>query len=963
VIVGTNRDPATARAALSPRVARWLRDRKLRFLAVDARKIATETASQPNTIDQLAVWALLGAWLGTGSRSGLDPTRFSERLATRLGSLLGEKHTLVGEIAAAVARGVKEQVEVPARSGDGEPGSEQVDAPWTVQEATRGDGTVLDPARFWRSVGYLYDTGQSQNALTDPYLATGVVPARSSAFRDLSSYRIRVPSWLAENCTGCGLCWAHCPESALPPTIQSVAALVRAAMAACESKGRAMVQMGRIADHLATQANRVMAKGGPQPYVTAAALLEAAFAELVERMNLEGGALDALTHEFKNVLDEMGGLPVCRTEVFYDRPNQTDKGSGTLLSIAFNPLSCTACGICVEVCPEGALEWVEQTPSKVAEMRRTWEFQMSLPDAPHELVSRHVTDELDTHVHRLLDKQVYHSMVGGDGSLPGNGAKTAVHLVTAAVESVMRPRFRAHIDKLTALIKRIEEKIQGEFAGTLEINDFEAFGRRLDGLKRSRLTARDLSDLIGEEGKAHAIDGERLSRLNDLLRKIRDLRDRYAEGASGAGRARMILAIDAGSSFGLWTYPYNPHPHPWVRQLSGDGPALGEGAFIGVTRRLAEEFKMCRLAELELGDAHTAGDHDGQLEPFDWTRFSDEEWDLVPPVVVLGSPLATRLEGIARLLAGRYPIKVVMIDTDGPMIEGRHAAGASAPDVTRFALAQRHAFVLQSTIGHPGHLIRGVIHGIDRRGSALFHIYAPDPNVGGIAPEKVAEQARMGCDSRAWPLFEFDPDKPALVLDGNPDAEMPWTSTALPVREPTGAESTLTVPLTLADWAVHETRFHAYFRLVSKGHLNDRMKPLSEYVGLDPADREGFEPFVNVTDKAGVRLLAIVAPEMVASTEKAARFWSDLQRMATGAAGAHDTRAAAAVAVPVAHGPTAVESGPHGTASTGIDPTLYHRVADRLLRLSGYGDDPDFFRKSLREFVTRQAATEHDDEE
>jgi len=957
VIVETNRKTDTAWDALSPRLVRWFSDKKLRLLALDARSIASETAAQPNTIDQLAIWALLGAWFDTSSNlKDTDLARFVDKLSTRLATRFGEDHKIIDEITKATRRGAAEVVEVSQVSWDVEQPSGQVDAPWTVKEVTKGDGTVFDPARFWHSVGYLYDTGQAHNALTDPYLATGIMPARSSAFRNMASYRLRVPSWLAENCTGCGLCWTHCPESALPATIQSASALIRTAMAACEAKGQPMVQMGRIADHLAKQTNRMIAKGGPSPTVSASALLETAFAELVVLMKLEGNALDAVTKEFHDVQEAIGEFLVSRNEKFFDEPDKAEKGTGTLLSIALNPLSCTACGLCVEVCADDALEWVEQTPEKVAEMGRAWEFQASLPAVPEEVLARHITEEPETRVNTLLDKHVYRSLVGGDGSLPGNGARTAVHLLTAAVESVMRPRFKAHIDKLTGLIESLEKKIQGEVSGTVEINDFDQFGRQLDKLNRPNVTASNLTDLLSD-GKT-ALDGKQLGRLNNLLRKVKDQRDRYVGGGSGAGRARMVLTIDTGAaSFWHGTYPYNPHPHPWICQLDGDGPALGEGVFVGLTQRLAEEFKTCRLATLELDDAYDPAKHDAMFERFDRDQFTEEEWDLVPPVIVVGSQSTTGLRDVSRLLEKGYLIKVAVINTDGPAIVGAAEAKKAETSITRMALAQGDAFVLQSTIGHPGHLLRGVARGIGRRGPALFHIYAPDPNLSGIAPDKVAEQAQLGFESRAWPLVEFDGAE--LTLDGNPEPERAWTTTELSIREPSGEESTLTEVLTLADWAVHETRFQKYFRLVSKGHLNEQMKPLAEYLELDAGDRQGIEPFVNVADESGRRLLAIVTPEMVASAEKAASFWRKLQGMTTGGvaqAGAQTVDNAPAQM------PAAVPEAP-ATHTTEVDPALYERVTDRLLQLSGYGEDPEFFKRSLRQFVTRNPVPESEDQE
>lgn len=949
VVVETNRAPAEVWAALPPRVTRWFREKNLRLLVIDARRIATEIASHSGTIDQLAVWALLGAWIERCPHaSSLELGLFSDGLEVRIANMIGAEHPLVNDIPRAVQRGAAEAVEVAQTSGEEKTVGEQVDAPWTVRRVAKGDDTVFDPARFWRSVGYLYDTGQPQNTLADPHLAAGIVPGGSSAFRDLTSYRIRMPQWLAENCTGCGSCWAQCPESSLPPTIQSLSALVRAGMAAAEKNGQPMVQMNRIADHLAKQASRIVEKGGPQPYTTAKAVFDVAFGELVERMNLDDKALAAVTTEYEAVLQVMGDLPVCRTEIFFDEPNKAEKGSGTLLSIALNPMSCTACGICIEACDDDALEWVEQTADAVTSLKRTSEFHRSLPEVTEAMMDRYLTDDPGSQVNRLLDKHAYHAMVGGDGGMPGSGAKTAVHLITGAVESVMRPRFDAHVARLTTLVDRLERKIQGEFTGAVEINDFDAFARRLDGLKRSDIASGDLMEIVGPN-RPKTIDGERLRYLTELLQQMKALKDRYTGETTGVPRARMILAIDAGSESALHvTYPYNPYPHPWISHVSGDATALGEGVFIGLVRRLAGEFRTCRIVELELDDAYESKTHDPFFARFDWTQFTDEEWQIVPPVIVVGGPRTMTPGSVAGLLGGRLPVKCVVIDTEGATVDGRPARAGLA----RLALAQRQGYVLQSSTGNPGHLIAGVIDGIERHGPALFRVYAPDPELSGIAPEDVVKQARRGYESRAWPLFTFDPERAALSLDGNPDAGAEWKREAMTVREPSGQESKIHVSLTPADWAVHEGRFQNYFQLLSTGRRNDAMKPLADYLRLDAAAREGIEPYVEVTDARNRRMIAVVRPAMVARAGEAARLWRDLQALA------------GTVAAPVAKVTTSKrEPAPADVPVTappgiGVDTDVYEHVAGRLLQLCGYSGDPEFFEQSLREFVKGRDTSE-----
>jgi pyruvate-ferredoxin/flavodoxin oxidoreductase len=396
----------------------------------------------------------------------------------------------------------------------------------------------------------------------------------------MAPYRLGVPRWLPESCTGCGLCWAHCPDTALPATIQSLSAIIKHAVSRCEKDGTAMVQMQRVTDHLAKQAYRVAGKDDLCLHRAMSDLLREAFKQLAEKMKLSEEKLQPIQSEFDLLIARVKDYPIARTRRFFDDPHINEKGSGQLLTIALNPLSCKGCRLCLEVCPENAFDWVEQTPELLQTARRNWEWQMGLPPVPNDTIESHILpDDPDTEVHRLLDKYAYHSLVGGDAAPPGQSVKTAVHLVTAAIESVMRPRVDAHAERLSNLIQRMEDKIQGKVAQTVEINDFENFGRQLDRLSREPITPEKLAKLIGEKGERRDVDPTQLKRMNDLLTALKDQFDRYTKDRGGTGRARMVMTIDpGGAAFWSGTYPDNPHNQPWVCHLPGDAPALAENA-------------------------------------------------------------------------------------------------------------------------------------------------------------------------------------------------------------------------------------------------------------------------------------------------------------------------------------------------------------------------------------------------
>ncbi len=957
VIVACNDTAEALWAGLSRRADQWLRDHEVQLFALDARTIASEAASNPSFVNQLSIWALLGAYLKASGLPEEDSKRCYEQLLPLLGQVFEGRDKLVDEIAATLRRGAEAVAELPwqslpaeERAPIGEP-----EPPWTVQSLEPEQETVFDRTRFWHSVGYLYNSGQADETLIDPFLATGVIPAGSSAHRDMTSYRLRIPEWLAENCTGCGLCWAHCPDSALPPTVQSLSAVIDTAVSECKQAGAAMTQMARITSHMVKLAHRLVSKDGLHQYLTMGPLLSETFAQLVEKMDLNEEVMAVLKEDFELLRATVESWPIARTETFFEAPDKAGKGSGMLLSIGLNPLSCKGCGLCIEICPEGAFAWAEQTEERVRTDRGNWAFQMKLPDVPDDVLNGCIS-ELDagSQVNRLLDKTVYHSMVGGDAAFPGTSTKTALHLLSSAIESVMLPRFKAHADRLSNLIDALQEKIQGKVSDIVRINDFDDFTARLSRLGDRNLTPENLGRVFEGDQLPQQVDHTDLTRMSQLITDLEAQRERY--GPNGADRARMIMTLDPdGATRWSGTYPDNPHSSPWLSNTAGDATALAEGVFEGVTRRLAEELAACRLAEMELKGVYDSEKEAQLREDLGSRVFTPEEWDLIPPILVIGHAGATRWEDVARLLASSHPLRIAILDTNGIEVAGdggsEEAVGAS---YGLLALAHGDAYVVQTSVGNPGHLIRGVTESLTRQRPALFQIHAPDPQASGISPEKVAEQAQRAVQSRAVPLFEFDPESrgATLNLDENPDTEADWSSQELTIKESSGTMTTL-APLTVADWAIHDMRFGAHFSIIAKGHVNEQMKRLADYVALEPAQREGLTPYIDVVDDEQRQFIATVSPAMVAATERSRKTWTFLRQLTAQPVAVPERTTAQPEPAPADVSPA--KASPEAAApAPAPDVTQHQELTENLLRLCGYGRDPEFFQQSLREFITKR---------
>ncbi len=97
----------------------------------------------------------------------------------------------------------------------------------------------------------------------------------------------------------------------------------------------------------------------------------------------------------------------------------------------------------------------------------------------------------------------------------------------------------------------------------------------------------------------------------------------------------MINATGCTSVWGS-TYPFNPYPFPWANHLFQDSPSMAMGVFEGHMAKMADGFTAIRMAELELAGEYRPAEHDEFFTYFDWHQFTDEEWELCPPVVAVG---------------------------------------------------------------------------------------------------------------------------------------------------------------------------------------------------------------------------------------------------------------------------------------------------------------------------------------
>jgi len=886
-------------------------DNDIRVFFLDAFRIAREEATDPDLQLRMQGIAFQGAFFaatGLMAEYGLDETRLLGALRKQLEHKFGGKGArVVEDNVRVVRRGFDELKEIVAKPLAGETGdaTETEAVPIMVKRLPVSGSAITDIHRFWAHTGSNYARGHGNDNLADPFIGMSLMPASSALFRDMTGIRSDHPQWIAENCTACGKCWTVCPDTAMPALVSSLTEIFDTAVAKVRKAGHPVLHLPRAVRDLEARLRSAFAQAKETDSVRG--MLGAAIGDALGDCTAD--ERPALQQEFDWLLAAIGNYDFALTRPYFTLAEQDESGSGALLSITVNPYTCKGCGECIAVCEDDALIKVPQTADSVAALKRSWDFWLDLPST----AERHIRiDDLEARIgvldNILLNKDVYLPFTSGDGACLGCSEKTVLHLFVATVEALMQPRVKGHIEYLTDLLARLERRVQLKLIEEIDVDDTGALQQILKDASGSDLTLAELAGRTEAMKGDQPIDRGWLRMVTDVIARLKKLRWQYTEGTTGRGRAAMGILNATGCS-SVWgsTYPYNPYPFPWANHLFQDSPSMALGVFEAHMANMAEGFKTIRRAELVLSDAYHGAEHEEFFARFDWHQFSEEELRLCPPVVVVGGDGALYdigFQNLSRALMSGKPLKIVVLDTQVYSNTGGQActsgflgqisdmaafgqASAGKQEVRKelglIALAHRTTYVMQSTIAYPSHMIEGFIEGLCSNRPALFNCYTSCQPEHGIGDDMGHRQAKLAVESRAYPLFRFDPDKgdtiaQCLDLSGNPARDADWPTYKLDYRDGGRAQS-LSAAMTFADFAATETRFRKHFRTIPPDAVHEGMLPLADYLQLDARERNGKFPFIwNLTAQGGLNRLA-VSPTLVASCEDRRRFWTQLRAL------------------------------------------------------------------------------------
>ena len=230
------------------------------------------------------------------------------------------------------------------------------------------------------------------------------------------------------------------------------------------------------------------------------------------------------------------------------------------------------------------------------------------------------------------------------------------------------------------------------------------------------------------------------------------------------GRENMAIVAATGCNtvYGS-TYPYNPFLVPWINSLFENAPTTAMGI-----------------------RAHW--DQLGWQEKRLWVLGGD------------GAMYDIGFQALSRMVASGMDIKVFVLDTQVYSNTGGQASTASFPgqgakmaaigrtikgkqeqrkELGRIMMMHPNVFVAQTVTAIPNHFYRAVMEANTYPGPAVVIVYTPCQPEHGIAADRSRYQAKLAVESRAFPVFIYDPRKgetmrERLDLKGNPAVKEDW---------------------------------------------------------------------------------------------------------------------------------------------------------------------------------------------
>jgi NADPH-dependent glutamate synthase beta subunit-like oxidoreductase/pyruvate/2-oxoacid:ferredoxin oxidoreductase beta subunit/Pyruvate/2-oxoacid:ferredoxin oxidoreductase delta subunit len=409
---------------------------------------------------------------------------------------------------------------------------------------------------------------------------------------------------------------------------------------------------------------------------------------------------------------------------------------------AFDASLCTGCMACVVVCPDAALHAV------------------ALPEETVTAAAGTFFDDDDAGAIAVLERFAETSKFGAQAERRGLAPARFGLFVDASKCKGCAECVEVCPQAALQMVTKVADAGDGRSTVEHSRRDMDFF-RKLPPTPAEYRSGRELGDLLLGEDAFGYVGGAGSCAGCGEATAIRMMVAATCQ-VHGADSMGIVAATGCNSVYGA-TFPFNPYRVPWTNSLFENAPADA----LGIRSRWNQ-----------------AGFDARKL----WVLGGD------------GAMYDIGFQSLSRMVASGADINVLVLDTQAYSNTGGQASTSTfggqvaklaafgstqhgkverRKELGRILMAHGDVYVAQVSTAHVNHFMSAVIAANEYPGPAVLVAYTPCMPENGIADDAGARSARAAVESRAFPLFTYDPRRGPTIaerldLSGNPSVGDDW---------------------------------------------------------------------------------------------------------------------------------------------------------------------------------------------
>ncbi|MBW2464055.1 MAG: hypothetical protein JRH11_20570, partial [Deltaproteobacteria bacterium] len=476
--------------------------------------------------------------------------------------------------------------------------------------------------------------------------------------------------------------------------------------------------------------------------------------------------------------------------------------------------------------------------------------------------------EVSADASRALNTQLAHfkKALGKSGALLGLGNHTLVALYRVALVRERRGRLAEFVSEAASLAESLANILRVDDAHASASGEPGSAAAALGTAGSQFFNADAFATTARSSSGSKALSAERRERISEIVELLRG----WVEGGPSATDLVLVHSGTPKTSF-----------EAEGAKVVVDDDILGTATKLYDTEMdlVVEIIRAMRIGRMEVRGEYDAELHESQLSRLDRHGLSSDELLVGTPVVALEN--RDRLRGMslapfsAMLRSGRA-IHVLVADGENAPAEGSFSEYAF--ELGYLVLAHREAFVLQSSLASPEHLISG----LGKLAAAVRPAVAVVAQPSGVLPAWL--ELVSGVAGRGAPLFRYDPGAgPSwahrLDMGANPQPERPWPVHPITCEGADGKDQTLDLAFTFAHAAALEPSLRGQFWVIPTSAWTDEQINLPELIGAEGDQPSLGLPFIWVVGEDGSLARAVVTRQLTMGTHDHMRSWHTLQEL------------------------------------------------------------------------------------